>query len=439
MGFQNPIHGGKNKMQWLHRLDYALCAALLILLAVVIVTAGMANVQTDAIDYYAIVQRLAGSDSTPLVHNLPFLEQRSPGYPILTLIPYTVLSLVVEPFVQTVTVTPPSFPPEQVPPSPAPVTEQTLIPATPLLFRELFFKDFYIAAENSWFRWKIIAAMLLTSYGLLFGGLLIMIKTLSLESRSVQGVSLAPLMVVTAPVLMHNIVQTPAYATLTALGISALFCYFFVKSSLTPTAGTQWLAGLCGGVLVLVRLETAVMVAVVTVALVILREWRWLHRWISGGLAAAVILLVYNATQFGTPWHVGILKGDINRLTLDGGYIFASLLNPQSGILIWSALISLGLLGLGVSTSRHAKILGLAALALMGLVLLRVPAMYDCVGQGIIVIGGLPITCPADRTAQLTLIRFDANRYVTVLVPFAVLGIRAWPALFQQQRARRKG
>jgi len=71
-------------METLSRLDTALFALLMLFLLAVVAVSGMANLQTDAIDYYAIVQQLVG-DAPPIVPNLPFLEQRSPGYPLLTL------------------------------------------------------------------------------------------------------------------------------------------------------------------------------------------------------------------------------------------------------------------------------------------------------------------------------------------------------------------
>jgi choline-glycine betaine transporter len=71
-------------MKILSKLDFALFILLLLLLLAVVVTSSMANLQTDSIDYYALIQRLV-VDTPSIVPNLPFLEQRSPGYPLLTL------------------------------------------------------------------------------------------------------------------------------------------------------------------------------------------------------------------------------------------------------------------------------------------------------------------------------------------------------------------
>ena len=52
-------------------------------------------------------------------------------------------------------------------------------------------------------------------------------------------------------------------------------------------------------------------------------------------------------------------------------------------------------------------------------------------------VSGITITCPPDMPVMLNLIRFDANRYVIPLAPFAVLGLRGLIAqlshLFRRQ------
>jgi len=403
--------------------DYFAFAALMIFLVIIIVSSGMANIQTDAIDYYAIVQRLAQNDGNPIVRNLHFLEQRSPGYPILSLIPYHIISLLIEPLVQTEEIITPfslaqnSF--EQRP------TERILLPSEPILFRDIFFKNYYIETQDSWFSWEIISSMLFTSYALLFIGLIVSVKTMALGNESILGASLTPLVVITSSVFMHNVVNTPAYATLTAFGINALFTYCFVKGSLANKSASQFLSGLFVGLLVLTRLETIVIATVVLVSLVVLKEFRFLKNYVLGALLAVVVLLLYNLSQFGNPFHVGILRGDINLISLDLGYVYANLFHPHSGILFWSTLASLGIIGLVLDDMRHTKILGISSLALIALFLVRVPIMYNCVGEGTKLIGGLPIMCPDNMEDALMLVRFDTNRYITVLIPFSVLGLRA--------------
>ncbi|HUN24566.1 MAG TPA: hypothetical protein PK299_15660 [Anaerolineales bacterium] len=79
-------------MKTLRRIDTALFALLTLFLLTVVTTSGMANLQTDAVDYYAMVQRLVG-DTPDVVPNLPFVEQRSPGYPLITVPVYYALGV----------------------------------------------------------------------------------------------------------------------------------------------------------------------------------------------------------------------------------------------------------------------------------------------------------------------------------------------------------
>lgn len=403
-------------------IDYFAFTALMIFLVIIVISSSMANIQTDSIDYYATTQRLTQNDGNPIVRNLHFVEQRSPGYPIISLIPYYLISSLIEPFVPTEKIINSSDLAKISPTSSQ--TERMLLPSKPILFKDIFFKNIYIETQDSWFEWKIISSMLFTGYTLLFVGLIFTVKSLVLENQCFLGASLAPLIVITSGIFMHNVVNTPAYATLTAFGVSCLFGYFFVKGFLEKKSAPQFLSGLFVGLLVLTRLETIVIATVILVSLAVIREFGFLKNYVLGALVAVVILLLYNLSQFGNPFHLGILNGDINLISLDWGYIYANLFNPQSGILFWSPLASLGIIGLFLDDKPHTKILGLSSLALITLVLVRVPIMYNCVGEGTKLIGGLPVTCPNDMADALMLIRSDTNRYITVLIPFSVIGLR---------------
>jgi len=422
-------------------IDCLIFTALMIFLVMIVVSSSRADIHHDSIDYYAIMQRLTQNSGNPIVTNLHFVEQRSPGYPIVSLIPYYLISFLVEPFVQTERIVASDLAivafPDLAHTSPtSPPTGGILSPGEPILFKDIFFKNFYIETQDSWFEWKIIASMLFTSYAFLFVGLIFAVKSLALENKPFLGASLVSLVVITSLVLMHNIVNTPAYATLTAFGVSCLFGYFFVKGSLEGRLAPQFLSGLFVGLLVLTRLEAIVIATVVLVSLVVIREFGFLKNYVLGALVPTVVLLSYNLSQFGNPFHLGILAGDINLISLDWGYIYVNLFNPQSGILFWSTLASLGIIGLFLDDKRYTKILGISSLALIALVLVRVPIMYDCVGEGTKLIGGLPVTCPNNMAEMVTLIRFDANRYIVVLIPFSILGLRtlvvSTPTLWQR-------
>jgi hypothetical protein len=50
--------------------------------------------------------------------------------------------------------------------------------------------------------------------------------------------------------------------------------------------------------------------------------------------------------------------------------------------------------------------------------------MYYYVGQGVIDIGGISVTAPETLTQMRGLTRFEINRYLCVLIPFSIIGVR---------------
>ena len=402
--------GGK---MLLRTADYALFSALLAVLAILIYSSAAANLQNDSIDYYSIVQRLAEPDARPIVSNLHFTAQRFPGYGIAALVPYYAATFLIEPFVRE----------EQI-------TDigqgfQSAIPSRPFPVKELFFKNIFLPQSGAVLEWKILFALLFTSYALLFAGIFLISKTLLLEKRLAAGFSLITLTIFTSPVFVQNIVSTPMYATLAAFGFSALFSYFFVKSFTGKNAKNEFLAGLALGFLALARFEGFVFFGVSAVFLKFFGEnGGFLKNLSSGFVLAAAVFPAYNLLMFGNPLHFGFLANDINTFQLDLGYAFRALFHPDSGIIFFSPLIAAGIIGLMLSRQkRHLRILGFCSLALVFLMLFRVPAMYDCAGTEALEIGGINVGCPATEAEKSMLVRSDANRYVAVLAPFSVLGL----------------
>ncbi|MCS6992732.1 MAG: hypothetical protein NZP74_02755 [Anaerolineales bacterium] len=413
-------------MKSLAWLDAALFIPLTFFLFLIAVTSGITNIQTDAIDYYAIVQRLV-KDTPPILPDLPFIAQRSPGYPLLTLPVYAALRLAPE---------------GQIEPALSPragqenqfSSEQVFLPPHPLRLNEIFFRNFNLGGEAGIFRWQIITAMLFTSYGLFFSGLFAIAHLLVRLYHPLPGYSLTPLTVMTSTVFLHNWVQTPSYATLTAFGVACWVVYAWLLAWKTKTAWAQAASGAAIGMLVLVRLETIVLVAVGFVSIWCMRQWQFLGWFIAGGLIPLALLITYNSLLFGNPFHAGILRGNLNILVLEPKYVLAGLVGLKSGLLWHSMLIMAGLAGLLTSRQVHLQTLGWAGAALVGLVLLRVPVMYFCIGQGTQVVEGVLISCPPNWEAFLQLIRWDVNRYVIPLAPFAVLGLREMIHLPSQMR-----
>ena len=66
----------------------------------------------------------------------------------------------------------------------------------------------------------------------------------------------------------------------------------------------------------------------------------------------------------------------------------------------------------------------MTSLAMLALCLLRVPIMYEHVGGSTIDIGGILVTPPQSPDQMHKLMRADNNRYLIVLAPFLVLGLR---------------
>lgn len=421
-------------------LDLLVLFAGFTFLAILIVTSSRANIVADSVDYYAILQWMTPAEEKPIVRNLHFAEQRSPGYSLTALVPYGLLTLIIEPFVSTekvVDVDSAPMPPRPPTPgirddrrgspfSPAgPMgSEFRLIPPRPLLLKDIAFKDFYVPQEGSWFQWKLFLALAVTSYSLLFLGMTANAWMLRLRFPAFPGYALVPLAVFSSVIFMRNVLQTPLYATLTAYGVSSLFVLFFVIASESHKARDMLLAGVFLGFLVLTRLETGVIAAALGILLLARREWRMVFWLLLGSSWALMVWAAYSFAQFGTPVHLGILRDDINLLVFRAGYIIDSLVHPSSGVVFWTPLIVPGLVGLFLSRSAPLRMLGISSLALLAVCLLRVPIMYEHLGGGLIDIGGILVTPPQSPADMRQLMRSDNNRYLIVLTPFLVLGLR---------------
>lgn len=416
-------------LRFLTFLDRWLLAAGAVILAILIFTSARANISHDSVDYYAILQWLTPANEEPIVHNLHFAEQRSPGYSLTAFLIYGLLTAVVEPFVSTQKIVdssagvrdvghPPPHPPWPRGP------ERMMTPARPLLLKDVPFKDFYLPREGGWFQWKLVLALTLTSYLFLFLGMAASAWALRVKYRPLPGYSLVPLAIFASPIFMRNILDTPLYATLTAYGGSALFALFFLKGYASRRTRDLLVAGLFLGLVVLTRLEVGVLATALALFLIVRKEWGLAMRLALGAAWVLPVWGAYNLVVFGTPFHLGILRGDINLLMFNLGYIVDNLFHPSSGILFWSPLLILGLVGLLFSRSAPLRMLGICSLVLLVVYLVRVPVMYLHVGEGPIYIGSIPVTPPSSPAGANELVRGDINRYVTVLAPFAVLGLR---------------
>ncbi|MDI6779091.1 MAG: hypothetical protein QME25_02675 [Bacteroidota bacterium] len=409
----------------LNLLDHILFFLFIGVLIFLIATSTKVNIAADSVDYYAILQWITPEKEKPIVRNLHFAEQRSPGYSLLSVVPYSILSIFVEPFVNTDKVGE-DGPPEFLPKGPRERigSERMFLPPQPIRIKDLFFKDYYVPMEESWFQWKLASSLLLTSCFFLFIGIWANAKVLKLYYPAGKCLFIIPATLVTAHMFMRSIFDLPLFATLTVYGLASLFLLFTCLSFCSNKAWLIILSGLILGLLALTRLELSILVILLIGYFLFAKKIRFFVLFSLGGLVAFLVLILYNLFLFGVPLHLGILRGDINTFGLNWQYIFENLIHPESGVLFWTPLLIPGLVFLITAKDSILKVIGLCSFVLIFLYMLRIPIMYYNIGQGIIDIGGIPVTAPETRTQMRELTRFEINRYLSVLIPFSIIGIR---------------
>ena len=417
----------------LNLIDHILLFVFIGALIVLIATSTKVNISHDSVDYYGMLQWVTPEKEKPIVKNLHFAEQRSPGYPLLSLIPYTLLTVLVEPYVTTKKIyrypPPPPKPrvgPVPPPPPPPPKHPEKMVrlPPQPLLIKDLFFKDFYIPTEGSWYQWKLALSLLLTSFFFLFIGIWANAKVLELYYPGSKCLFFIPATLVISHMFMRSIIDLPLFTTLTYYGLASLFLLFICLSFRSNKVWHIILSGFIIALLVLTRLELSVLLILLMGYFLFTKRIRFLLLFSLGGLLPFIVLVIYNLSLFGVPLYFGILRGDINILGLDGQYIFQNLIHPESGVLFWTPLLIPGLIFLITAKEPILKVIGLYCFVLMFFYTLKIPVMYYHIGEGIIDIGGIPVTAPETPTQMRELIRFDINRYLCALIPFSIIGLR---------------
>lgn len=234
---------------------------------------------------------------------------------------------------------------------------------------------------------------------------------------------LIPLVFFLSPVLMKNMIDFPLYSTLTIYGLSSAFIYFLIRSYHSSNRCYYFLSGLSIGLLVLTRFETILLLFPPFIHYLAKRDFPAMKFTIAGGSIAFILLMVYNLIMKDVLLDFSILQGDINTLSVDSGFLLANLFHPDSGILIWTPLIIPGIILLFFMKNSIARIAGASALLMLILYLIKIPIMYFHLGEGMMEIGGIPVHIPPTMDAMRFLIRSDINRYVVVILPFALTGI----------------
>ena len=401
----------------------------IVLLTFAIAFLSQANMQADPVDYYTNLQKIVANEDQPLMPNSHFADQRSPGYSLLSVPMYYTLQYLISPLGNTI-LDPNGMKLLLLPPGPTAPGQQDTSSERPerrefVSVKDMFFTDFDLREPSGTIRWTLFGALILTSFVFLYIGIFALRSTLKLIDNRRKWLLLIPVIIIGSPFILFNIFLSPAYPTLTSFGMSALFAYFFVKGFDRETSWLPFWAGLCAGTMVLIRLEASVFVIALMLMLTLQKKWQFLLRFIGGGLITVGVLALYNMALYGTPIHLEILRGDINKMVLNAPYLFDALLHPASGILYWSFFVVVGLIGLFVGRNRMLQTLGIASIALLLLYCLKVPVMYLCVGQGVEDLGnGILLGCLPNATAARGLVQNDMNRYIVVLAPFAVLGLQ---------------
>jgi len=409
----------------LNVIDHILFSTFVGFLIILIATSARVNIFADSVDYYAMLQWVTPEKEKPIVRNVHFAEQRSPGYSLLSLIPYSMFTTLVEPFVTTETIREYSrsdFPPGTHGRQAG--SEMALLPPKPLHIKDLIFKDYYVPVEDSWFQWKLALSLLATSYFFLLIGIWANAKVLTLYSHAGKCLSIIPATILTASTFMRNIIDLPLFATLTVYGLGSLLLLFIWLSVRSNKSWQIVASGLLLGLLVLTRLELSVLAIILAGFFLFTKQLRFLALFCLGGLVAFLLLTLYNMSLFGVPIHLGILRGDINTLGINLRYMYENLFHPDSGILFRTPLLIPGLIFLLFAKDTIFRVLGASALVLIIFYTIRIPIMYSRIGQGIIDIGGIPVTAPETSAQMRELIRFDIGRYVAAVIPFSIIGVR---------------
>lgn len=406
-------------------LDLAVFFVFIGFLMALLTTVTQVNIATDSVDYYAILQGITSPKEQPIVRNPHFAEQRSPGYSLLSLVPYGILTIGVEPFVTTEKdeAYEPAESPAQAQGQAGP-PEMMSLPPRPLLIKDLFFKDYYVPMEGSWYRWKLALSLLFTSLFFLLAGLWANATVLKMYYPAANGLFIIPAVLLSAPMFLRTVVAMPLFATLTSYGLASLFFLFLCLSLHSNRAGYAVLSGLALGLLVMTRLELSIWVVLFLGYFLMTRRFRHAMLFTLGGFMPLAALIIYNLHFFGTPLHLGIFRGDINRLGFNAPYISDSIIHPQSGVLFWTPLLIPGLVLLFAAKESVLRVIAIFSFVLILFYTLRIPVMYSHIGQGIMNIGGIPVSAPATAAEMRNLICFDINRYALVLVPFSMLGVR---------------
>jgi hypothetical protein len=405
---QNRILTAKN-------IDLAIFAVLILTIFFLALSLPIANITHDSVDYYVILQKIVSPNENPVVVNPFFVEQRAPGYSIFSIPSYILLDSIETVFFK-----------EKI------IYEDKLngteilgfTPNKVIQMKDIFLKRIYLQESSSWFDWKIITALFFTSLFFLGIGICYLVKLLLFlkKKNSIGAISLIGIIILSSPIFVQNIIQTPTYATLCAFGLICAFSYFFIKSYYEKDSIRALIAGVLLSFLSITRFEGIVLGLALIIILFLYKEKFIAKKILNGFVLTLPLFIVYNSLMFHNVFQFAFLKGDLNKIMLDPSFVFNALLSPSSGLIFFSPLIVIGCLGLFLSDKKPLKILGLTSLIYIILICIRVPVICTCQEGELVKIGLEQVICSVPSCVQL--IQSDINRYLILLVPFALIGLQ---------------
>jgi len=406
---KNQIINSKN-------IDLTLFLAFSILIIVFALFFSIANITHDSIDYYSILSGIVSPNEKAIVNNTFFVEQRAPGYSVLSVPAYIGVSLVELVFQREEVI----LESELV----GPKAPEGFFPKVILRATDVLFKKISLFEQNSFFDCKIFTSLFITSILFLILGFFFASKTLWITklNNKTSFLFLIGLIIIASPIFIQSIIQTPLYATLCAFGISSILTYFLVKGFFEKNNFNFFIAGILLAVLSFVRFEGILLGLTITLFLFLFKEKEYSKNTLKGFLLLIPMFLVYNLFVLNNIFSFAFLKGDLNKILIDINFILQATILPESGLLFFSPLIIIGIIGLFFSKEKLYKIFGFASIIFIISICLRVPVICTC-SEGEIIIAGIEqVMCSVQSCTQL--VQSDINRYVIILIPFALIGLQ---------------
>jgi hypothetical protein len=395
-------------------IEISLFILFIIVLTILFFNFARANVEYDSGAYYTYLAVLTGNDKP---YETALIPARNFTFGVsLVSLPVTHTMFFVSSFVED----------ELVGTMPDSENWVTLFPKKQVLLKEIFFKDYFVEETRMTIEWELLAGIALTSFLFLLIGIIACYKLLLLLNKKRTNLFLLVPVFVFSPILLHNIFITPQFPTLIAFGLMSLFVLFFVK--LYKQKNNKYvnrqsvLLGVLLGLLLLLRYEALIFFFVTL--FFIARDFKERTKYFVFGFGVMVLLyFALNNALFGSFWEFSFIHNTMNSFALNGYYIFANLLHPFSGIVFFSPLIVLGLIGLYFLQKQKSKLsfatpLLISSLLLIVVMLFRIPTFEDFSFTGLSFLEFL-----FSSGGAIQLVMYDANRYLTLVIPIALIGL----------------